>query len=72
VIFAAPASLCLVGYMNAFTDKNPIMIYLLSALSIISKVMNMIIFAVVMYVLMRYTFLLVKKYDVKEPVKQTA
>ncbi len=34
IIFSAPASLCLVGYMNAFTDKNPIIIYLLSALSI--------------------------------------
>ncbi|MCH4886523.1 TDT family transporter [Acidaminobacter sp. JC074] len=35
VIFAAPASLCLVGYMNAFANKSPVLVYLLSALSAI-------------------------------------
>lgn len=33
VIFSAPASLCLAGYMNAFQEKNMTMVYLLLALS---------------------------------------
>lgn len=35
IIFAAPASLCLVGYMNAFAVKWPIMIYSLALLALI-------------------------------------
>ncbi|MFZ5967399.1 MAG: TDT family transporter [Bacillota bacterium] len=34
-IFAAPASLCLAGYLNAFQDKNTIMIGFLGILSLI-------------------------------------
>ncbi len=33
VIFSAPASLCLTGYMNAFQEKNMAIVYLLLALS---------------------------------------
>ncbi len=33
VIFSAPASLCLAGYMNSFQDKNMFIIWLLVALS---------------------------------------
>ena len=34
-IFAAPASLCLVGYINSFQDKNMIIVGFLAALSLI-------------------------------------
>jgi len=33
IIFAAPASLCLTGYLKAFSDKSPIMIYCLAGLA---------------------------------------
>ena len=33
IIFAAPAALCLAGYMNSFAEKNMIIVYLLLALS---------------------------------------
>lgn len=38
VIFAAPASLCLVGYMSTFQVKSPIMIYGLAGLAFIMAV----------------------------------
>ncbi len=33
IIFAAPAALCLAGYMNSFAEKNMLIVYLLLALS---------------------------------------
>ena len=33
-IFAAPASLCLVGYLNSFQEKNMIIIWILTSLSL--------------------------------------
>ena len=38
-IFAAPASLCLVGYMNSFQDKNVVIVGFLAALSLIIYIM---------------------------------
>ena len=37
-IFAAPASLCLVGYINSFQDKNMIIVGFLAILSLISYI----------------------------------
>lgn len=34
-IFAAPASLCLAGYMNSFGEKNMLLVWLLTAMSLI-------------------------------------